>query len=178
MPWAIACQAPLFFTISQSLLTFMSIELVMSSNHLILCRSLLLLPSILLSITVFSNESILCIRCRNIWSLSFSISSSSEYSWLISFRIDWFDLLAVQGTLKSLLQYHDLKASILCSAFFMQSNKHMPSWNLHPSGRQEDHTKKKKKKGLLQEGEHFDQISKHLNRQKKALLLLGELVSP
>ena len=87
MPWAIACQAPLFFTISQSLLTFMSIELVMSSNHLILCRSLLLLPSILLSITVFSNESILCIRCRNIWSLSFSISSSSDYSWLISLRL-------------------------------------------------------------------------------------------
>ena len=102
-PWAVAFQAPLFFTISQSLLTFVSIELVMSSNHLILCSSLLLLPSILLSITVFSNESILCIRCRSIWSLSFSISSSSEYSWLISFGIDWFDLLAVQGTLKSLL---------------------------------------------------------------------------
>ena len=97
-PWAVACQAPLFFTISQSLLTFMSIELVMSSNHLILCSSLLLLPSILLSITVFSNESILCIKCRSIWSLSFSISSSSEYSRLISFRINWFDLFAVQGT--------------------------------------------------------------------------------
>ena len=146
MPWAIACQAPLSFTISRRLLKRMYIELVMSSNHLILCRSLLHLPSILLSITVFSNESILCIRCRNIWSLSFSISSSSEYSWLISFRIDWFDLLAVQGTLKSLLQYHDLKASILCSAYCMQSNKHMPSWNLHPRGRQEDHTKKKKKR--------------------------------
>ena len=119
-PWAIACQAPLFFTISQSLLTLMSIDLVMSSNHLILCHSLLLLPSILPSIMVFSNESILCIKCRSIWSFSFSISSSSEYSGMISFRIYWFDLLAVQGTLKSLLQYHDLKVSILlCSAFFM-----------------------------------------------------------
>ena len=119
-PWAIACQAPLFFTISQSLLTLMSIELVMSSNHLILCHSLLLLPSILPIIMVFSNESILCIKCRSIWSSSFSISSSSEYSGMISFRIYWFDLLAVQGTLKSLLQYHDLKVSILlCSAFFM-----------------------------------------------------------
>ena len=147
----------------------------MLSNHFIFCCSLLLLPSIFPSIRGFSSESPLCIRWPKY--RSFSISPSNECSGLISFRIDWYNILAVQGTLKSLLQYHDLKASILCSAFFMQSNKHMPSWNLHPSGRQEDHTKKKKK-GLLQEGEHFDQISKHLNRQKKALVLLGELVSP
>ena len=100
-------------------------ELVMSSNHLILCLSLLLLPSILPSIMVFSSESILCIKYGSIWSLSFSMSSSSEYSWLISFRIDWFDLLAIQRTLKSLLQHHSLKASILWhSALFMDKLSH------------------------------------------------------
>jgi len=110
--------ASLSFTISWSLLKLMSFELVMSSNHLILCRPLLLLPSIFPSIRVLSNELVLHIRCPKYW--SFSISPSSEYSGLISFRIDWLDLLAVQGTLKSLLQHHSLKASILrCSVFFM-----------------------------------------------------------
>ena len=97
----------------------MSIELVMPSNHLILCHPLLLPPSIFLSIRVFSNESALRIKWPNYWSFSFSISPSNEYSGLISFRMDWLDLLAVQGTLKSLLQHHSSKASILlCSAFF------------------------------------------------------------
>ena len=103
----------------------MSIESVMPSNHLILCHPLLLLPSIFPSIRIFSNESALCIRWPKYW--SFSISPSNEYLQLISFRIDWFDLLAVQGTLKSLLQHHNSKASILCSDFFMiqLSNPHM-----------------------------------------------------
>ena len=110
-PWTAARQASLSITNSQSLLKLMSIELVMPSNHLIFCYPLLLLPSIFLSIWVFSNESVLCIRWPKYW--SFSISPSNEYSGLISFRIDWFDLLAVQGTLKSLLQHHSSKASIL-----------------------------------------------------------------
>ena len=102
----------------QSLLKPLSIKSVMPSNHLILCRPLLLLPSIFPSIRVFSNESVLCIRWQKYW--SFSISPSNEYSGLISFRIDWFDLLAVQGTLKSVLQHHSSKVSILwCLAFFM-----------------------------------------------------------
>ena len=106
--------------VSQSLLKFMSIESVMLSNHLILCRLLLLLPSIFPSIRVFSNELALCIRWSKYWRFIFSIGPSNEYSGLISFRVDWFDLFAVQGTLKSLLQYHNLKASILwCSAFFI-----------------------------------------------------------
>ena len=104
----------------------MSIESVMPSNHLILCRPLLLLPSIIPSIRVFSNELALHIRWPKYWSFSFSISLSNEYSWLISFRIDWFDLLAVQGTLKSLLQHHSLKSSILwCSPFFMVQLLHL-----------------------------------------------------
>ena len=102
--WTAAHQASLSFTISRSLLKFMSIELVMPSNHLILCHPFLLPPSIFPSIRVFSNKSILCVRWPKYWSFSFSISLSSEYSGLISFRIDWFDLLAVQETLKSLLQ--------------------------------------------------------------------------
>ena len=106
-------QASLSFTISLSLLKLMSTELVMPSNHLILCHPLLPLPSIFPSIRVFSNESAPPIRWPKYWSFSFSISLSNEYSGLISFRIDWFDLLAVQGTLKSLLQHHSLKASIL-----------------------------------------------------------------
>ena len=119
-PWAAAHQASLSFSISQSLLKFMSIELVMPSNHLVLCHPLLLLPLIFPSIRVFSNESALCIRWPKYWSCSFSISPSNEYSGLISFRMDWLDLLAVQGTLKSLLQHHSSKASVLqCSAFFM-----------------------------------------------------------
>ena len=103
--WTVARQTSLFFLISQSLLKLMSIELMIPSNHLILCRPLLLLPSIFPSIRVFSNESVLCIRWPNYCSFSFSISPSNEYSGLISFKIDWFDLLAVQGTL-SFLQYH------------------------------------------------------------------------
>ena len=106
-------QASLSSTISQSLLNLMSIESVMPSNHLILCRPLLLLPSIFPSVRVFSNESVLRIRWPKYWSFSFSISPSSEYSGLISFQIDWFDLLAVQGTLKNLVQCHSSKASIL-----------------------------------------------------------------
>ena len=113
-----ACQASLSFTISQSLLKLMSTESVMPSSHLNLCLPLFLLPSIFASIRVFSSESVLHIRWPQY--LSFSVSPSSEYSGLISFRIDWFDLLDVQGTLKSLLQHHNLKASVfLCSAFFM-----------------------------------------------------------
>ena len=117
-PWTAARQASLSFTISQSLLKLMSIELMMPSSHLILCRPLLLLPSILPRFRVFSNELALLIRRSKDW--SFSIIPSSEYSGLISFRIDWFDLLAVQGTLKSLLQHCNWKTSIFqCSAFFL-----------------------------------------------------------
>ena len=112
-PWTAACQASLSFTISQSLLKCMFIESVMPSNHFILCCPLLLLPSIFPSIRVFSCESALGIRWPKYWSFSFSISPSNEYSGLIFFRIDLFDLLSVQGTLKSLLQHHSLKASIL-----------------------------------------------------------------
>ena len=124
-PWTAARQLSLPFTNSQSLLKLMSIELVMPSSHLILCRPLLLLPSIFLSIRVFSNESVLHIRWPKYWSFSFSISPSSEYSGLISFRMDWLALLAVQGTLKSLLQHYSSKASILqCSAFFIIQLSH------------------------------------------------------
>ena len=124
-PGTAACQASLSITKSQSLLKLMSIELVMPSNHLILCRPLLLPPSIFPSIRVFSKESVLCIRWPKYWSFSFSISPSKEYSGLISFRVDWLDLLAVQGTLKSFLQHHSSKASILhCSAFFMVQFSH------------------------------------------------------
>ena len=123
-PWTIAHQAPLSSTISRSLLKFTSIELAVLSNHLILCHPLLLLPSIIPDISIFSNESALCIRWPKYW--SFSVSPSNEYSRLISFRIDWFDLLAVQGTLKSLLQHHSLKASILWrSVFFMVQLSHL-----------------------------------------------------
>ena len=115
-PWTAARQVSLSFTSSQSLLKLMSIESVMPSNHLILCHPLILLPSIFPSIRVFSNESVLHIRWPKYWSFSFSICPSNEYSGLISFRIDWFDLLAVQGTLKSLFQHHNSKASssVLC----------------------------------------------------------------
>ena len=109
-PWTAARQASLFITIFLNLLKLMSIDSVMPFNHLILCCPLLLLPSIFPSIRVFSNKSVLHIRWPKYWSFSFSISSSNEYSGLISFRIDWFDLLAVQGTLKSLLQRHSSKA--------------------------------------------------------------------
>ena len=119
-PWAATLQASLSFRVSWSLLKLMPIESVMPSNHLSLCLSLLLLPSIFPSIRVFSNVSAVRIRWPKYWSFSFSISPSDEYSGLISFRIDWLDLLIIHGTLKSLLQHHSLKASVLqCSAFFM-----------------------------------------------------------
>ena len=118
--WTAAHQASLSITNSQSLLKLMSIKSVIPSNHLILCRPLLLLPSIFPSMRVFSNESVLCTRWPKYWSFSFNLSPSNEFSGLISFRMDWLDLLAVQGTLKSLLQHHSSKASILWhSAFFM-----------------------------------------------------------
>ena len=120
IPWTAACQASLTITNSQSLPKLMSIESVMPSNHLILCAPLLLLPSIFPSIRVFTNESV-----PKYWSFSFSISSSNEPSGLVSFRMGWLDLLAVQGTLKSLLQHHSSKASILwCSAFFIVQHSH------------------------------------------------------
>ena len=124
-PYTAALQASLPISNAQSLPKLMYMESVMPSNHLILCRSLLFPPSIFPSIRVFSNESALHIRWPKYWSFSFSISPSNEYSGLFSFRIDWLDLLAVQGTLKSLLQHHSLKASILwCSAFFMVQLSH------------------------------------------------------
>ena len=125
-PWTAARQASLCFTVSGSLLRLTSIESVMPSNHLVLCRPLLLLPSIFPSIRVFSNELALHISWSKYWSVSFTISSSNEYSGLIFFRNDWFDLLAVQGTFKSLLQDHSSKASILqCSTFFMIQLSHL-----------------------------------------------------
>ena len=129
-PWTAAHQASLSFTISQSLLKLMSIKSVMPSNHLVLCHSLLLLPSIFPSIKVFSNDSTLRIRWAKHWNFSFSIGTSNEFSELISFRIDWFDLFAVQGTLKSLLQHQSSKASVLwCSGFYtvQLSHPYMPT---------------------------------------------------
>ena len=124
-PWTAACQAFLSITSSWNLLKLVSIELVIPSYHLILCHPLLLPPSILLSSRVFSNESVLCIRWQKQSSFSFSISPSKEYSGLVSFRMDWLDLLAAQGTLRSLLQHHSSKASILWhSAFFMVQFSH------------------------------------------------------
>ena len=124
-PWTAACQAFLSITNSQNLLKLMSIELVMPSNHLILCHPLLLPPSIFPSIRVFSNESVLCIRWPKYWSFSLSISPSNEYSGFISFRIKWLDFFSVQGTLKSLFQHHSSKTSILQhSAFFIVQISH------------------------------------------------------
>ena len=124
IPLSTACQASLSITNAWSLIKLMSIESVMPSTHLILCCPLLL-PSIFPSIRVFSKESLLCIRWLKYWSFSFSLSPSIKYSGLISFRIDWLDLLVVQGTLKSLLQHHNSKASILwCSAFFIVQLSH------------------------------------------------------
>ena len=124
-PWTEAHQASLSITNSQNLFKFMSITLVMPSNHLILCRPLLLLPSIFPRFKVFSSKLVLRIRWPKYWSFNFSISPSKEYSGLISFRMDWLDLLAVQGTLKSLLQHHSSKASIFqCSAFFIVQLSH------------------------------------------------------
>ena len=130
-PWTAAHQASLFITNSWTLLKLMSIESVMPSNHLILCHPLLLPPLIFPIIRVFSSESLLCITLPKYWSFSFSISPSNKYSGLISFRIDWLDLLAVQGTLKSLLQHHSSNASVLqCSAFFIVqlSHSYMTTW--------------------------------------------------
>ena len=124
-PWTATRQASLSITNSRSLFKLMSIESVMPSNHLILCCHLLLLPSVFPSIRVFSNESALCIRWPKYWDFSFSISPSNDYSGLMSFRMDWLDLLAVQETLKSLLQHHSSKASILwCSGFFTVQLSH------------------------------------------------------
>ena len=124
-PWTVARQASMSITGSRNLLKLISIESVMLSNHLILCHPLLLLPSIFPIIRVFSNESALLIRWPKYWSFSFNISPSNEHSGLISFRMDWMDLLSVQGTLKSLLQHHSLKASILLqSAFFIVQLSH------------------------------------------------------
>ena len=131
-PWTAARQGSVSFTIPWSLLRFISIELVMLSNHLILCCPLFLLPSVFPSIRVFFSESAFGIRWPKYWSFSFSISPSNEYSGLISFRIDWFDLLTNQGTLKSLLQHHDSKTSVWCSAFIVQlSNPLHDYWKNH-----------------------------------------------
>ena len=124
-PWIAACQASLTFTISWRLLKLISIAMVVPSNHFIIYCTLLFVPSVFPSIRVFSSESVLHIRWLNYWSFSFGISPSNEHSGLISFRLDWFDLLAVQGTLKSLLQHHSSKASILqCSTSFMVHLSH------------------------------------------------------
>ena len=124
-PWTATCQASLSFTISWNLCILKFTESAMPSNDLILCYNLLLLPSIFPRIRIFSNESALWIRWPKYWSFSFSISASNDYSGLISFRIDWLDLTAVQGTLKSLLQHHSSRASILwCSVFFMVQLSH------------------------------------------------------
>ena len=134
--WTAACQASLSITNSWSLLKLMSIETVMPSNHPILCRPLLCLPSIFPSIRVFSNESVLCLRWPKYWSFSFSIRSSNEYSGLISFRIDRQDLPAVQGTLKSLLQHHSSKASgFFSTQLSLQSNSQIHTWLLEDRGR-------------------------------------------
>ena len=124
-PWIAACQFPLSFTISCSFLNFRFIESVMPSNHLILCCPLLLLPSIFPSMRVFSSELALRIKRPKYWSVSFSICSFNEYSGFISFRIDRFDLFAVQQTLKSLLQHHNFKASLLRHSTFLRSNCHI-----------------------------------------------------
>ena len=124
-PWTAARQTSLFIINSWSLHKLMSIDSVMPSNHLIFCRPLLLLPSIFPSIRVFSNESVLCIRWPEDWSFSFNINPSNEHPGLMSFRMDWLDLLAVQGTLKNLLQHNSSKASVLqCSAFFIVQLSH------------------------------------------------------
>ena len=129
-PWIAACQASLSITNSQTLLKLMSIELVMPSSQLILCLSLLLLPPIPLSIRVFSNESTLCKRWPKYWSFSFNISPSNEHPGLISFRMDWLDLLAVWGTLKNLFQHRSSKASIFRHSVFLKSNSHIHTWPL------------------------------------------------
>ena len=128
-----ALQAPMSSTISQSLLNFMSIESVMLSNHFFLCYTLLLLHSVFPSIRVFSNESALCIRWPKYWSFSFSISPSNAYSGLISLRVDWFDLLVVPGTLKSLPQHHSSKHQLFRTQPSLWSNSHICTWPLEKS---------------------------------------------
>ena len=130
IPWNAACQTSLSFTVFRSLLKLMSTELVMPSKHFILCRPLFLLPSIFPSIRDFFSESVLCIGWPKYWSFSFSISSSDEYSGLISFRIAWIDLLNVQGTLKSILQHPSFKASILWGSAFFKVQLSHPKINL------------------------------------------------
>ena len=131
-PWTVACQTPLSSTVSLSLFRFMAFESMMLSNHFVLCFPLLILPLVFPSIRVFSNELALHIRWPKYWSFSFSINPSNEYSGLIFFRIDWLDLLAVQGTLKSLLQHHRLKASILqLSAFIITLTSVHDCWKNH-----------------------------------------------
>ena len=129
-PWNAARQASLSITNSQSLLKLMSFKLVMPSNHLILCRPLLLLPSFFPSIRVFSNESVLCNRWPKYWSFSFNIIPSNEPWGLISFRMDWLDVLAVQGTLKSLLQHHSSKHQFFSAQLSLWSNSHIHTWPL------------------------------------------------
>ena len=129
-PWITACQASLSITNSRSLLKLISTESVMTSKHLILCRPLLLWASIFPSIRVFSNESALLIRWPKYWSFSFNISPSNEHPGLISFRMNWLDLLAIQGTLKSLLQHHSSKVSILSAQLSSHSNSHIHTWPL------------------------------------------------
>ena len=124
-PWTAACQASLSITNSQSLLKLMSIELVMPTNHLILCHPLLLPPSIFPSIRVFPNESVLCIRWPKYWSFSFNISPPSAHPGLISFRMDWLDLLAVEGTLKNLLQHHNSKHQFFGAQLSLEYNSHI-----------------------------------------------------
>ena len=128
--WSTARQASLSITNPRSLLKLMSIELVITSSHLILCHPLLLLPPIPPRIRVFSDESTLCMRWPKYWNFSFSISPSNGHAGLISFRMNWLDLLAVQGTLKSLIQHHSSKASILWHSAFSQSNSHIHTWPL------------------------------------------------
>ena len=129
-PWITACQASMSITNSQSSLKLMFIESVMPSRHLIFCHPLLLLPPIPPSIRVFSNESTLCMRQPKYWNFSFSISPSKEHPGLISFKMDWLDLLVVQGTLKNLLQHHSSKASILRCSASLWSNSHIHTWLL------------------------------------------------
>ena len=129
-PWTAACQASLSITNSRNLPKLMSIESVTPSNHLILCHPLLLPPSIFPSIRVFSNESAFHMRWPKYWSFSFNISPSNEYSGLISFRMDWLDLLAVQRTLKSLLQHHSQKHQFFGAQFSLYSNSHIHTWPL------------------------------------------------
>ena len=132
-PWTAAHQASLYFTISWSLLKLVSVQLVMPSNNLVICCPLLLLPSIFPRIRVFSNESALCIRWPKYWGFRFSYSPPTEYSGLISFRIDWFDLLAIQGTLKSLLQHHTLKDELCGIQSSLWFNSHIHTWLLEKS---------------------------------------------